>query len=326
MRRRRVVMTSTAIPVSAQDLEVFAGLGVEFEAIDGTDRQLLLAGTRDADALIVLAETIDREVIENLTRCRSITRFGIGFDTIDVTAADERGVWVTNVPDANYREVAVHAIALALSLSRRLPALDAGIRRDGWVGSIFPGVHRPDTQVFGLLGLGRIGRRVATMAAAIGYEVITADPVISEADAAAVGARAVSRSELFTRSNVLSLHVPLSAATRHIVDSAALASMKPGSILVNVSRGGLIDEDALADALRSGHLFGAGLDVFEQEPLAPDSPLRSLDTVILTPHAAHWSEESWDETRAKVFAEAARVLRGEPPLNPVNHPLRDSAR
>lgn len=314
----KVVVTSTRVPLTDGDLAVFEGLDVEVEIIDGTDHATLLKGTRDADALIVLVEQITREVIENMRHCRSITRFGIGYDSVDVAAATERGIWVTNVPDANYREVAVHAIALTLAISRRLPALDRGIREDGWTPSIFPGVHRPETQVFGLLGMGRIGRRVAAMAKAIGYSVITADPVVTKATAGELGVELVSRQQLIARSDVLSLHVPLLDSTRNIIDAAALATMKPGSILVNVSRGGLIDEAALADALASGHLFGAGLDAFGNEPLEAASPLRTLDNVILSPHAAHWSEESWAETKRKAVEEAARVLRGEAPRNPVN--------
>lgn len=317
----KVVLTSTLIPVGAADLAVFDGLDVDFVTVDGNDGQALLEGTRDADAVIVLVEHITRAVIENMLHCRSITRFGIGVDTVDVEAATEHGIWVTNVPDANFREVAVHAIALALAVSRRLPALDDGVRHRGWASSFAPGVHRPDTQVFGLLGLGRIGRRVAVMAKAIGYSVICFDPMITSADASSVGAELVPQGELLARSDVLSLHVPLIDSTRNVIDRAALSAMKEGAVLVNVSRGGLIDEEALVDALRSGHLFGAGLDAFAHEPLEPGSALRELDSVILTPHAAHWSEESWDETLAKVLAEAARVLRGLPPRYPVNRPL-----
>jgi D-3-phosphoglycerate dehydrogenase / 2-oxoglutarate reductase len=313
-----VVMTNTMVPITEEDLRAFDGLDVDFRIIEGATEEALLKGTRDADAVLILGERFTRPVIENLQHCRSLTRFGIGFDTIDVAAATERGIWVTNVPDANYREVAVHAIALALSVTRRLPALDRGIKQDGWTSSLFPGVHRPDDQVFGLLGLGRIGRRVATMARAIGYTVIAYDPVVPAEAMAELGVEAVTKGEVLERSDVVSVHVPLMASTRNIVDAAALARMKRGSVLVNVSRGGLVDEVALADALRSGHLFGAGIDAFGNEPLEPDSPLRDLDSVILTPHAAHWSEESWNETRRKVLEEAARVLRGEHPRNPVN--------
>jgi len=314
----KVVVTSIRVPVSDADLAQFDGEEVEVEIIDGTDEDALLEATRDADAILVLVENITRRVIDNMLHCRSITRFGIGYDSVDVEAATERGIWVTNVPDANYREVAVHAIALALSIGRRLPALDRGIREDGWANSLVPGVHRPDVQTFGLLGMGRIGRRVAEMAKAIGFTVIVSDPVITVEDAAAIGVDLVGKEELIARSDVLSLHVPLLPSTRGIIDAAALAAMKPGSILLNVSRGGLVDESALAEALRSGHLFGAGIDSFEQEPLEADSPLRELDSVILTPHAAHWSEESWEETRTKAFADVARVLRGEDPRTPVN--------
>jgi len=314
----KVVVTSIRVPVSDADLAQFDGEEVEVEIIDGTDEDALLEATRDADAILVLVENITRRVIDNMLHCRSITRFGIGYDSVDVEAATERGIWVTNVPDANYREVAVHAIALALSIGRRLPALDRGIREDGWANSLVPGVHRPDVQTFGLLGMGRIGRRVAEMAKAIGFTVIVSDPVITVEDATAIGVDLVGKEELIARSDVLSLHVPLLPSTRGIIDAAALAAMKPGSILLNVSRGGLVDESALAEALRSGHLFGAGIDSFEQEPLEADSPLRELDSVILTPHAAHWSEESWEETRTKAFADVARVLRGEDPRTPVN--------
>lgn len=314
----KVVVTSTRVPVSETELAQFEGADVEVVVVDGTDERVLLTATRDADAILVLVENINRRVIENMQNCRSITRFGIGYDTVDVEAATERGIWVTNVPDANYREVAVHAIALALSLGRRLPALDRGIRDDGWATSFVPGVHRPDVQVFGLLGMGRIGRRVAQMAAAIGFSVVVSDPAVSASDARALGAELVDRERLIASSDILSLHVPLLQSTRGIIDARALAAMKRGSILVNVSRGGLVDEAALAAALRSGHLFGAGLDAFEHEPLEPGSPLRGLDNVILTPHAAHWSEESWEETRSKAFADVARVLRGETPRTPVN--------
>jgi D-3-phosphoglycerate dehydrogenase len=295
-------------------------MDVKFEIIDGSTEEALIDGAADADAILVLAEHFTKRVIEALQRCRSITRFGIGVDTIDIETATERGIWVTNVPDANYREVAVHAIALALSLSRRLPSLDRGVKESGWASSFVQGVHRPDTQVFGLLGLGRIGRRVAIMAKAIGYTVIASDPMVSADDAREVGVELVDNDELIVRSDVLSLHVPLVDSTRNIIDTAAIARMKPGSILINVSRGGLIDEVALADALERGHLFGAGIDAFANEPLEPQSRLRQLDSVILTPHAAHWSEESWSETRRKVLEEAARMLRGDQPRNPVNQP------
>ncbi|MCP9953587.1 C-terminal binding protein [Actinomadura madurae] len=314
----RVVATSTLVSFDEEDLRAYDGLDIDFEVVDGTSEAALVANTADADGLIVVSEGISRKVIEGLTRCRTIVRCGIGVDTVDLDAAAEHGIWVSNVPDANYREVAVHAIALTLAVQRRLPALDAGMRASGWADWFVPGVHRPDVQTFGLYGLGRIGRRVAEIAASLGYAVIAYDPAIEPHEGDELGVALVDRFHLLTRSDVLSLHVPLLESTRNLIDRDALALMKKGSVLVNVSRGGLIDEDALADALRSGHLFGAGIDVFATEPVSTDNPLLACETAILTPHAAHWSEESLAELKQKALEESARILRGEAPRNAVN--------
>jgi D-3-phosphoglycerate dehydrogenase len=314
----KVVCTSKLIEFSDEDLRAYDGLDVEFQVIDGSSEEAILAGAADADALIVVVEEISRTVIEGLGRCRAITRCGIGFDTVDLDAATEHGIWVSNVPDANYREVAVHAIALTLAVQRRLPALDAGMRSSGWADWSVPGVHRPDVQTFGVYGLGRIGRRVAEIAGSLGYTVIGHDPAVRQPDVAQLGVELVDGEELLARSDVLSLHVPLLESTRNVIDGAALARMKKGAVLVNVSRGGLVDEVALAGALRSGHLFGAGIDVFESEPVDPANPLLTCEAAVLTPHAAHWSEESVAELKRKVVEESARILRGEAPRTPVN--------
>ncbi|MGP3535580.1 C-terminal binding protein [Microbacterium sp. RD1] len=314
----KVVCTSTLIAFGEDELSAYGDLDIDFQVIDGRDEAALLAGTADADALIVVEEDINRTVIEGLTRCRTIVRCGIGYDVVDIEAAAERGIWVSNVPDANYREVAVHAIALALAVQRRLPALDAEMRESGWGNWFVPGVHRPEAQIFGLYGLGRIGTRVATVAAALGYTVLAHDPAVSAPDAKALGVHLVGRDALLAQSDVLSLHVPLLESTRNLIDRDALAQMKKGAVLINVSRGGLIDEAALADALQSGHLFGAGIDVFESEPTGTDNPLLGCKTAILTPHAAHWSEEALSELKQKVVEESARILRGEAPRSAVN--------
>lgn len=313
----KVVVTREGFVTDAL-LAEFDGLPVELVSIDGSTEDSLLRGTRDADALLVPLEDITRRVIENLERCRSITRFGIGVDTIDVAAATDAGIWVTNVPDANHREVATHAIALALALSRRLMVYDRGIRATGWASSVQSGMHRADCQTFGLLGMGRIGRRVAEMATAIGFDVVAADPIVSAVEAETLGVSLVDQTELLARSDILSVHVPLIPSTRGMIDESFIDRMKDGSILVNVSRGGLIDEHALAAALDGGKLAGAGIDTFANEPLEAESPLRSVDAAILTPHAAYYSAESMTETLQKAFRDAARVLRGEAPRYPVN--------
>lgn len=315
----KVLLTTTRIGLIDADKAAFAGLDVELAQVDGSDRRALLAASRDADALLVLLEDIDRDVIESMARCRSITRFGIGYDTIDVGAATENGIWVTNVPDANYREVAAHAMAMILALTRRLPQWDRAMKADGWAGmGIGAGIRRPDDQTVGLIGMGRIGGRVAEAAAAIGYAVQVYDPYLSAEHAAGVGVTLADFDKVLQTSDVVSVHVPLNDETRGIIDASAIESMSEGAILINVSRGGLVDEVALAAALRSGHLGGAGIDVWEHEPVAPGNPLLDCDTALLSPHVAHMSAESFAETRRKAFEEAARVLRGERPKYPVN--------
>jgi D-3-phosphoglycerate dehydrogenase len=313
----RVVMTNTAIPLAAEAAEAFSGMDVDFTMLDAHTPEELVRISRDADAIITLGEPFTRAVIDQLDRCRSITRFGIGVDNVDIGAATDRGIWVTNVPDANYREVAVHTIALALSLTRRVGALNRSMHETGRATlALAQGTRRPDEQTFGLVGLGRIGRRVADMAKSIGYRVIAADPFAVNGS----GVELVPFDLVVEQADILSLHVPLTDETRNFVDSAVIERMRPGSVLINVSRGGLVDETALGLALREGHLAGAGIDAYvgEPGPIPDSSPLRGLEQVLLTPHSAHYSEDSFAETKMKALADVARVLRGEQPAYPVN--------
>jgi len=281
--------------------------------------EALLEAARDADALIVAVEPIRAPLIAELSRCRVIHRCGIGTDVVDIQAATRRGIQVTNVPDANFHEVAAHAMAFILALTRRLVAWDAGVRAgrfgDGRIGM---SLHRPDVQTVGLIGLGRIGRRVAIAAQAVGFAVVAYDPAVSADEAAVLGVTLMEADDVIATADVLSLHVPLTDATHHLLDATALSRMKRGAFVVNVSRGGLIDEAALAEAVAAKHLGGAALDTFETEPLPADSALLGVEGILLSPHAAHWSRESLGETMTKSFAEVARVLRGEAPRYPVN--------
>ena len=179
-------------------------------------------------------------------------------------------------------------------------------------------MRRASTQVFCLIGFGKIGQRVAASAQAVGFEVWAHDPFMTDDAIASMGVRPVTHNDLISGSDVVSIHVPLTESTRNLIGAAELAKFKAGSNLINVSRGGLVDEQALAAALSTGHLSGAGLDTFAVEPLPADSPLRELENIILSPHAAHYSAESYAETRLKAFRDVARVLRGEKPFYPVN--------
>ncbi|MBC3191165.1 C-terminal binding protein [Pseudonocardia sp. C8] len=314
-----VVKTDGLLEVEPGDVDVFAGQEVDFRERTCLTEDELVDACADASGLLVLREPITARVLDALPACRVVSRFGIGLDTIDVDAATRRGVQVTNVPAANITEVAAHAVAMIMALTRRLPGYHDEVLAGGWnFRSPHGEIRRPGEQTVGLLGFGRIGRRVTAALTAVGFHVQVHDPGKPDDEVVAAGARPAGADEVVETSDVLSLHLPLTPRTRGILDAAALARTRPGVVVVNVSRGGLVDEEALADAVRRGHVAGAGLDTFAQEPLPADSPLRGLPNVLLSPHAAHYSADSYQETRRTAFADVARVLRGEPPRHPVN--------
>jgi D-3-phosphoglycerate dehydrogenase len=218
-----------------------------------------------------------------------------------------------NVPDYCWDEVADHTFALLLACARTIPALHQRVRQGyfGWAAVVRP-LHRLRGQTLGIVGLGHIGRGVALRAQAFGLRVLANDPLVSEQQAAEVGAKLVGLDELLRASDYVTLHVPLNQHTYHFINERRLRQMKPSAVLINTCRGGVVDQAALVKALREGWIAGAGLDVFEEEPLPPDSPLRGLENVILTPHLAWYSEESLAELHRKAAQEIVRFFRGEP--------------
>jgi D-3-phosphoglycerate dehydrogenase len=317
---RKVVKTDGGfLSLVDGDHEVLAGLNARIEELDCSTEEALIENCRDAVALLVLREPITAHVLDHLTECKVVARFGVGLDTIDIDAATKRGIRVTNVPDANASEVATHALAMILSLVRRLPQFDRATRRADWkVAEIGRGMRRVEQLVLGIVGLGRTGSRLAVAGSAVGFKVIAADPFASDDAIRSYGAQPVTFDHLIESADVVSLHVPLTADTKYLISREVIGIMKSGAILVNVARGGLVDEAALLDALSSNALAGAGLDTFEREPLPTDSFLLAAENLILSPHAAHYSLEANRETIRKAFEDVARVLRGESPEYPVN--------
>lgn len=289
-------------------------LGLDVRDAVRLDREAVLVLCSDARAVLTGARfRFDAEAIAALTRCSVIVRYGVGVDNVDVDAAAAAGIWVASVPDYCVLEVAEHTIALLLALNRRLHQFDRAIRAGEWgIPADLP-VHRLGTSVLGLVGFGRIGEAVAVRAQALGLTVLASDPVRPPAEIEAVGAASVSLEELLAQADYVSLHAPHGGKT--ILGGDQLAQLKPGAFLINVARGGLLDEEALVVGLEEGRIAGAALDVTSQEPLRPPSPLLDAPNVLLTPHAAWYSLESVIELRRKVAAEAARVLAGQPPLH-----------
>jgi D-3-phosphoglycerate dehydrogenase len=283
-----------------------------------TEDELMEHG-RDAVAILTLDEPLTARVIGALPCCRVISRFGIGVDKVDVGAATAAGIFVTNVPEYCVDEASDHALALLLAVERRIPALDTAVREGVWDTAAVAGpVRRLRDLRLGIIGFGRLGRRFAAKAAALGLEVCVHDPFVGDGVIEAAGARPLPLDELLHSSDVVSLHLPLTPDTRHLLDRGRLWSMRRGALLVNTSRGGLVDEAALVEALREGRLGGAGLDVFEHEPPARDHPLLRLPNVVVTSHSAHYSVESATDMRACAFRNVAEVIAGRPPLFAVN--------
>jgi C-terminal binding protein len=253
-------------------------------------------------------------------RCRGVVRAGVGYNNIDLDAATRHGVVVCNVPDYGSEEVADHAILFLLALVRRLLPSHEAIRAGTWDYRSALGAPRLRGKTFGIVGCGRIGTATALRAKALGLDVVFYDPYLRQGMDKALGIRRVFQlDELLEQSHFVSLHCYLDPTNRHLIDAKALARMRPGSYLINTARGPLVDEKALLDALDSGHIAAAGLDVVEQEPLDCDR-LRLHPNVLFTPHTAFYSVEGYDEMRTKTAQEIRRILLGEAPRNPVNIP------
>jgi D-3-phosphoglycerate dehydrogenase / 2-oxoglutarate reductase len=258
------------------------------------------------------------EVIERLDDCVIIARYGIGVDTIDLPVATARGILVTNVPDYCIDEVSDHALALILALARGVAPLDRAVREGRWELSASKPLHRIRGRTLGLVGFGRIARRLGEKAMALGFDVIASDPFVSDEAMVEAGVGPSELETLLERCDVVSVHAPLTDATFHMIGAEQFARMKDGAILVNTSRGPLIDTEALRDALATDRLGGVGLDVLEHEPPDPDDPLRRRPDVVITPHAAFSSVESVAELQRKAAEQVLIALAGDTPPYALN--------
>jgi D-3-phosphoglycerate dehydrogenase len=277
----------------------------------------IFAVARDADAILVTYAKLPGELLQQLKRCKVIGRFGLGVDNIDIPAAARLGIVVTYVPDYCLREVSDHAMALLLALARKVPFSNRLVQSGRWeVPPIVP-LRRLEGQVLGLVGFGNIPRALVPKAKAFGLTVITHDPYVAPDVTKALDVDNTSFDDLLARADFISVHAPLTSATRGIIGATAFARMKKGALLINTARGPLVDEAALVAALDSGLLGGAALDVVTTEPPAKDSPLLGRDNVILTPHTAFYSVEALDELQTKCATDVASVLSGKPPVYPV---------
>jgi D-3-phosphoglycerate dehydrogenase len=321
-----VRLNALTYPVEPGEHAALAEAGAELLCIEGRDEAEVEQATRDADAVLVISSYLPAALIEGWTRCRTIARLGAGTDRIAVDVATARGIVVSNVPDFCLGEQADHTMALLLSAARRLPHMQQGMRNGQWTVRAHPGVRRIAGRSLGLVGFGASAQAVARRAGGFGLQLRawTRNPAKYAATAAALGVDLVGLDDLLAQSHFVSLHLPLSPATHHLLGARELGLLRPDAVLINTARGALVDEGVLVDVLQQGRIAGAALDVFEGvdvfappgEP--PCHPLLVMDNVIATPHCAGSSVESTRESKLRGALHAAQVLQGRWPAHVVN--------
>lgn len=311
-----VILTDLAHLVSEEARQVMLDAGATVLDADSLDSEQRQRAIEMADALLVIWFDANAAVIDRLEHCKIIIRAGIGHDNIDSAAAARRGIPVCNVPDYCVDEVADHAMSLALTLARRIPQLDSNVRSGEWTNQIVIPAYQDMT--FGIIGLGRTGKAVARRAHAFGFHVAACDPYIPASDFEAAGAEPLDLDTILARADIFSVHTPLNEQTRGLIGEDQLLKMRPDAIVVNTARGPIVDTVALATALNEGRLAGAGIDVFETEPLPLDHPILSAPNAVLTPHYAWHSVRSKRLLWIRTAEEIVRALRGEPLRSCVN--------
>ena len=309
----RLVMTDNDYADSLLEERLAAEAGVEFACFGSREGGDIVANAEGADGLITSYGDYNAKTIAALPdSVRVISRSGTGYDNVDVEAATARGIAVCNVTGYGTEVVSDHAVALAMDCLRQVTATDRALRAGTWSYQQARPLGQCAGRTFGVIGMGAIGRAVARKAAGLGFDVVCWSRSLSPGTATPEGARALTLDELLSCSDVVSVHCALAPETHHLIDEKRLALMKPGAVLVNTSRGAVVDTVALAAALEQGRLWGAGIDVYEEEPVPADHPLFSAPRCVLTPHTAYWSAESGIELRRRAFGNALSVVLGEP--------------
>ncbi len=292
--------------------------GVEIEVFAERSAEAIVRNAAEADGVVTSYGEYTADVFAALPNLKVVSRTGIGFDTIDVPAATENKTAVCVVPGYGTEVVSDHAITLALCVLRRMNEMDADMRAGIWSHASRRPLGQVHGRTFGVVGMGEIGRATARKAAGLGFRVICSSRSLTPGRRTPEGYDIVEYDELLRRSDVVSFHTALTPQTRHMLDARALSLMKPDAIVVNTARGAIIDTVALAEALEAGRLWGAGIDVFESEPVDPGHPLLSAPHTVLTPHAAYWSEESGEELRRRAMQAAIDVVSGVRPADCLN--------
>jgi D-3-phosphoglycerate dehydrogenase len=317
MTRPLVAVTDSVFPSLDPAKAALARVDPELRMAKSASAEDILAVAREADAILVTYAKLPGDLLRQLERCKVIGRFGLGVDNIDLPAAKEMGITVTYVPDYCLQEVSDHAMALLLALARKIPLSNTLVQAGRWEMPAVVPIYRLEGRVLGLIGFGNIPRKLVPKARAFGLHVIAHDPFVAPDVVTSLGAESVGFDELLQQSDFISVHAPLTPQTRGLLNAEAFGKMKKGVAIVNTARGPLIDEQALLQALDSGRVGAAALDVLPVEPPPKDFPLLGRDNVILSPHTGFYSVDALNELQTKCASDVARVLSGEKPVYPV---------
>lgn len=309
----KVLLTDYEFENLKYEEDVFkeSGLDIEFVKAQCKTEDEVAEQAKHADAILNQYAPISRRVIESLENAKVISRYGVGVNTIDLDAANEKGITVANVPDYGMEEVSNHALALLLSWARKVTLLNNEVKKGNWDFKACVPIHRFNSQTVGVLGFGRIPRRFIEKVKPLGFKLAAYDPFVSAEDMASAGVQKMELDEIIREADYLSVHVPLIKDTFHLLNADRFSQMKKNAVIINTARGPIIDEKALIEALENGIIAGAALDVAEEEPISIDSPLLHMDNVIITPHSAWYSEEAMVELRQKAAKNIVQVLKGE---------------
>lgn len=315
---KKVVITDYQYENIDAERRIIGAHGYELCDYQIKDAGELIPVCRDADAIVTQYSDVSAELIDSLEHCAMIIKYGIGVNNIDVEAATRKGIYVCNVPDYGVEEVSDHTVAMMLALAKKLPVLTRALREGDWgYGSTVP-LSRFCESTVGLVGFGRIPQLVAKKLKGFGVAIRVCDPYADEDLVREYGAEPVELDELLAESDFISVHVPLTRDTRGMIGEAEFRRMKPTAVVINTARGGVIHEKTLVEALKTGRIAGAAVDVFEEEPVKADNPLLHMDNVIATPHCAWYSETAITTLQRKVAEEVVNVLDGNKPMNCVN--------
>ena len=323
---KKALITDYVWPDIEAESEVLRAAGIEPVVAPDASEETLAKLAADVDAIMFCFAQVTANVLRAAEKCIVASRYGIGVDNIDIPTATELGIIVTNVPDYCMDEVTDHAIGMILALNRRLVPHDKAVKNGGWASvTLDQPMHRTRGATLGIMGFGRIGRAIADKAKNFGMNIIAYDPLI-QPGGNIDDVEITTFQDVLQRSEFITVHTPLTPETEGMIGAKELAMMKKGSIIVNCARGGIIQEEALAEALKSGHLAGAGLDVLEPAPPAEDHPLLQIEHIIITPHTAFFSQASTIELERRTAQEVVRVLNGQKPENLINPEVLGKAR